>query len=53
MRVIPEIDRVLLLDSGRVVADGPKSSVFTAKRLSALFRVPVDVELRDGVYVAH
>jgi iron complex transport system ATP-binding protein len=50
--VIPEIDRVVLLGNGRVVADGPKAEVLTAERLSALFGVPVDVELRDGVYVA-
>jgi len=51
--VIPEIDRVVLLGNGRVVADGPKAEVLTAERLSSLFGVPVDVELRDGVYVAY
>ena len=48
-----EIDRVVLLGNGRVVADGPKAEVLTAERLSSLFGVPVDVELRDGVYVAY
>jgi iron complex transport system ATP-binding protein len=51
--VIPEIDRVVLLAGGRIVADGPKAEVFTRERLGALFGVPVEVELRDGVYVAY
>jgi iron complex transport system ATP-binding protein len=51
--VIPEIRRVVLLERGRVRADGPKSEVLTRERLSSLFGVEVELELRDGYYFAH
>lgn len=50
--IIPEIERVILLRQGRVFADGPKDSILTAERLSALFGVPVRVERHDGYYHA-
>ena len=46
--IIPEIERVLLLDRGRVVADGPKREVLTEERLSALFHVPVRLLWHEG-----
>ncbi len=51
--VIPEITRVVFMKGGRVSADGRKEELFTADRLGELFGVPVDLELRDGVYFAH
>jgi len=36
-------DRVVLLDAGRVVADGPPAAVLTADRLTALYGTPVIV----------
>jgi len=48
--LIPEIERVILMQCGRVVADGPKREVLTAERLSALFGLPVDLAERDGYY---
>jgi iron complex transport system ATP-binding protein len=48
--IIPEIDRVLLLKSGRIVADGPKHEVLTAERLSELFGVAVRVAAKDGYF---
>jgi len=50
--IIPEIDRVVLLRQGRVVADGRKPEVLTSERLSAMFDVPVEVVQRDGFYHA-
>jgi len=50
--IIPEIDRVVLLRDGRVVADGPKAELLTAPRLSALFGVPVRLIEEDGAYHA-
>ncbi len=50
--VIPEIERVVFLDAGRIRADGPKAELFAADRLSALFGVPVRVDERDGYYYA-
>lgn len=35
--IIPEIERIILLKNGRIVADGPKARVLTSRRLSALF----------------
>ncbi len=50
--IIPEIERVVLIQSGRVLADGPKAEVLTSRRLSELFAVPVDVIERNGFYHA-
>jgi len=47
--IIPEIERVVLMQRGRIVADGPKAEVLTSERLSALFGVPVKL-FRDGEY---
>ncbi|MDI6712151.1 MAG: ATP-binding cassette domain-containing protein [Anaerosomatales bacterium] len=48
--IVPEIDRVVLLDGGRIVADGPKRDVLTSERLSELFGFPMRLEERDGAY---
>lgn len=40
-------DRVVLLDAGRVRADGPPGQVLTADLLSAVYRYPVDVLRTD------
>ncbi len=48
--VIPEIERVILMKSGGIFADGPKSEMFREERLSALFGLAVTLEQRDGYY---
>jgi len=48
--IIPEIERVVTIRSGRVYFDGPKSEGLTAERLSELFAVPVEVVQRNGYY---
>src|SRR3984885_1871148 len=48
--LIPEIERVILISRGRIVADGPKREILTAPRLSKLFSLPVDLAERDGHY---
>ena len=50
--IIPEIDRVILLNDGAVVLDGPKDEILTAERLSEIFRAPVNVLQQDGFYHA-
>ena len=48
--VIPEIDRVIFMQNGRIAADGPKSQLLKADRLSSLFGCSVELSKRDGYY---
>lgn len=48
----PEIDRVLLLKAGKVLADGTKSEVLTSATLSDLYDTDVQVHHADGFYFA-
>ena len=48
--IVPEVTRVVMLKSGRVLRDGPKSELLTADALSDLYCVAVSVEERDGWY---
>lgn len=48
--IIPEIERVILIDHGRVIQDGPKQEILTAGALGALFRMRVEVVERAGYY---
>jgi iron complex transport system ATP-binding protein len=51
--IIPEIERVVLLQKGKVLADGPKEKVLTSEKLSSLFAVPVKLLQDDGYYHLH
>src|SRR5712672_114058 len=48
--IIPEIERVVLLREGRILADGRKSSILTAEHLSNLFGVTVRLGQNDGYF---
>ena len=48
--VIPEIERIILMSQGRIMADGPKEKILTSARLSALFGEKLRVVQRDGNY---
>jgi iron complex transport system ATP-binding protein len=48
--IVPEVTRVVLLESGRVAGDGPKETMLTSANLSALFQTDVEVEERNGYY---
>ena len=48
--IVPEIQRVVLMSRGRVVADGPKEEMLQVPRLAALFGVNVEMARRDGHY---
>jgi iron complex transport system ATP-binding protein len=41
--ILPEIGRVILMRSGRIVGDGPREELLTETRLSELFRAPVRI----------
>jgi len=48
----PDVQRVILLREGRVVADGHKAEVLTAANLEATYGVPVRLTVVDGYYLA-
>jgi iron complex transport system ATP-binding protein len=48
--VVPEIERVVLMANGRIVADGRKEEVLQAESLSKLFGLRVALGRRDGYY---
>lgn len=48
--IVPEIQRVVLMRSGRVVADGPKEQILQVGKLTELFGVTVQMARRDGHY---
>jgi iron complex transport system ATP-binding protein len=48
--IIPEIERVILLQRGRVAADGPKHAVLTAAQLGQAFDAPLAVDEAGGYY---
>jgi iron complex transport system ATP-binding protein len=47
--IIPEIDRIVMMREGRIVASGPKAEVLTEDNLRGLFGVAVRL-IRDGGY---
>jgi iron complex transport system ATP-binding protein len=48
--IVPEIDRVVLMSKGRIVADGRKKEVLQAKPLGQLFGLKVELGQRHGYY---
>ncbi len=50
--IFPEIDRVILLNHGRIIHDGRKRQVLTSRRLSAMFGAPIRVRQSRGYYTA-
>jgi iron complex transport system ATP-binding protein len=50
--ILPEMERILMMREGRIVADGPKETLLTAGSLSELFCTDVSLEERDGFYHA-
>lgn len=49
----PEIDRVVLLQNGRIAADGRKDEVLTQERLSEVYETAIRVTKIDGYYLAY
>ncbi len=48
--IIPEIERVVLMREGRIMADGPKEEVLCADKLSELFGMAVEISHHNGHY---
>jgi iron complex transport system ATP-binding protein len=47
--IIPEIDRLILLRHGKILADGPKAAILTSEKMSELFGVPLKI-IQEGNY---
>ena len=45
--ILPEIDRIILMRGGRIVADGPRRELLTESTLSQLFHTPVRIGRDD------
>src|SRR5947208_5126981 len=48
--IIPEIERVVLLHEGSILADGPKAAILTEENLSKLFNATVRLGQHDGYF---
>jgi len=48
--ILPEIDRVVMMGAGRIVADGPKRELLQASRLRELFGVDLELTERNGYW---
>ena len=48
-----EVNRVVLLRAGRILADGDKESVLCSEKLSEAYSVPIKVVQFDGYFHAH
>jgi iron complex transport system ATP-binding protein len=51
--IIPEMERVILLRDGGILADGPKEKVLTEEHLRSLFRTEVRLHRSDGFFYAY
>jgi iron complex transport system ATP-binding protein len=48
--IVPEIGRIVLLQRGRIVGDGPTQRVLTSQRLSALFECAIALQQENGFF---
>jgi iron complex transport system ATP-binding protein len=46
--IVPEIERVVLMSNGRIVADGRKEEILQTKNLGKLFGLKVELGRREG-----
>jgi iron complex transport system ATP-binding protein len=50
--ILPEMQRIVMMREGKIIADGKKSELLTAERLSSLFGREIHLSERDGFYSA-
>lgn len=46
--IFPEIDRLILLKAGRIIADGPKRKILTSNILSEFYGIPIKLTWSHG-----
>ena len=46
--IIPEIDRIVMMKNGHIVADGPRTELLAKKPIENLFGIEVDMAERNG-----
>lgn len=49
----PEVERVIVLKNGTIVADGPKTDVLTGEFLSSVYDTVIRIAELDGYYLAY
>lgn len=49
--IVPEIQRVVLMSRGKIVADGPKEEILQVEQLATLFGVNVEMARKNGHYM--
>jgi iron complex transport system ATP-binding protein len=48
--IVPEIERLVLMSQGRIVADGRKDEILQPGRMATVFGIEVEIGRRDGYY---
>ncbi len=48
--IVPEVERVILFDRGRIAADGPKDAILTPDSLGKVFNAQIALERVNGYY---
>jgi iron complex transport system ATP-binding protein len=51
--IIPEVDHIIILDAGRVLADGSKQRVLTPENLSLAYGAKITLHRRGNSFSAH
>lgn len=50
--IIPEVERIVLMSEGKIIADDAKGKLLTKEKLAEVFGVDVDLHKRDGYFYA-
>lgn len=51
--VVPEIERIIFMKDGQIIADGDKTALLTSDHLSDLYGVKLKLMVQDGFYHAY
>lgn len=48
--IVPEIERIIFMKAGQIIADGSKDDLLTAENLSELYGIKLKLMMQDGFY---